>query len=182
MGELGILGLPFPVKYGGQGMDYVSLGLACEELEAVDTHLRVVMSVHVGLCAMTPSPMGDGAAEAGIPGPSRQGRKDRVRRLHRIRHGLGCGSHADDRPPRWSPLRLERREDVDFAGIQSRLRPGDGQNRPKRRSAARTDSRPSLSIWPLPASRGATCMGSLACGQAAPDGSASRTSVCLWRI
>ena len=53
MGELGILGLPFPVRYGGQGMDYLSLGLACEELEAVDTHLRVVMSVHVGLCAMT---------------------------------------------------------------------------------------------------------------------------------
>jgi alkylation response protein AidB-like acyl-CoA dehydrogenase len=53
MGDLGILGLPFPVKYGGQGMDYVSLGLACEELEAVDTHLRVVMSVHVGLCGMT---------------------------------------------------------------------------------------------------------------------------------
>ena len=53
MGELGILGLPFPVCYGGQGMDYLSLGLACEELEAVDTHLRVIMSVHVGLCAMT---------------------------------------------------------------------------------------------------------------------------------
>lgn len=53
MAELGILGLPFPVKYGGAGMDYISWGLACEELEAVDTHLRVVMSVHVGLCAMT---------------------------------------------------------------------------------------------------------------------------------
>ncbi len=53
MGELGILGLPFPVRYGGQGMDYLSLGLACEELEAVDTHLRVIMSVHIGLCAMT---------------------------------------------------------------------------------------------------------------------------------
>jgi len=53
MGELGILGLPFPIRYGGQGMDYLSLGLACEELEAVDTHLRVIMSVHVGLCAMT---------------------------------------------------------------------------------------------------------------------------------
>lgn len=53
MGELGILGLPFPVRYGGQGMDYLSLGLACEELEAVDTSLRVAMSVHVGLCAMT---------------------------------------------------------------------------------------------------------------------------------
>ena len=53
MGKLGILGLPFPVRYGGQGMDYLALGLACEELEAVDTHLRVLMSVHVGLCAMT---------------------------------------------------------------------------------------------------------------------------------
>lgn len=53
MGEVGLLGLPFPVRYGGQGMDYLALGLACEELEAVDTHLRVVMSVHVGLCAMT---------------------------------------------------------------------------------------------------------------------------------
>lgn len=53
MGELGILGLPFPVRYGGQGMDFLSWGLACEELEAVDTHLRVVMSVHTGLCSMT---------------------------------------------------------------------------------------------------------------------------------
>ena len=53
MGELGILGLPFPVRYGGQGMDFISWGLACEELEAMDTHLRVVMSVHTGLCGMT---------------------------------------------------------------------------------------------------------------------------------
>jgi alkylation response protein AidB-like acyl-CoA dehydrogenase len=49
LAELGILGICFPLKYGGQGMDYISLGLACEELEAVDTSLRVVMSVHVGL-------------------------------------------------------------------------------------------------------------------------------------
>src|SRR5512136_2880905 len=53
MGELGILGICLPVKYGGQGMDYISLGLACEELEAVDTTMRVAMSVHVGLCAGT---------------------------------------------------------------------------------------------------------------------------------
>jgi glutaryl-CoA dehydrogenase (non-decarboxylating) len=49
MAELGILGICLPVRYGGQGMDYISLGLACEELEAVDSTLRVVMSVHVGL-------------------------------------------------------------------------------------------------------------------------------------
>lgn len=49
MGELGILGICLPVRYGGQGMDYISLGLVCEELEAADSSLRVVMSVHMGL-------------------------------------------------------------------------------------------------------------------------------------
>jgi len=49
MAELGILGICLPVQYGGQGMDYIALGLACEELEAVDSSLRVVMSVHIGL-------------------------------------------------------------------------------------------------------------------------------------
>lgn len=49
MGELGLLGLPIPEEYGGSGFDYVSLALACEELEYGDTFSRVVMSVHVGL-------------------------------------------------------------------------------------------------------------------------------------
>src|SRR5918999_2270281 len=49
MGELGILGLPIPEEYGGAGLDYVSLALACDELEYGDTFLRVIMSVHVGL-------------------------------------------------------------------------------------------------------------------------------------
>ncbi|HIP72513.1 MAG TPA: butyryl-CoA dehydrogenase, partial [Anaerolineae bacterium] len=52
MAELGILGINIPVRYGGQGYDYVTLGLVCEELERVDTTLRVVMSVHMGLNSM----------------------------------------------------------------------------------------------------------------------------------
>lgn len=52
MAELGILGINIPVRYGGQGFDYVALGLACEELERVDSTLRVVMSVHMGLNSM----------------------------------------------------------------------------------------------------------------------------------
>jgi alkylation response protein AidB-like acyl-CoA dehydrogenase len=47
--ELGILGVCLPARYGGQGFDYLSLGLVCEELEAVDTSLRVILSVHMGL-------------------------------------------------------------------------------------------------------------------------------------
>ena len=53
MAALGLLGICIPTAYGGAGMDYVSLGLACEELEYVDTSLRVVMSVHVALNSLS---------------------------------------------------------------------------------------------------------------------------------
>ena len=53
MASLGLLGISVPVEYGGAGMDYISLGLACEELEYVDTSLRVIMSVHAGLNSLT---------------------------------------------------------------------------------------------------------------------------------
>jgi len=49
LASLGLLGVSVPQEYGGAGMDYISLGLASEELEYVDTSLRVVMSVHAGL-------------------------------------------------------------------------------------------------------------------------------------
>ena len=48
---LGLLGISVPAEYGGAGMDYICLGLASEELEYVDTSLRVIMSVHAGLTA-----------------------------------------------------------------------------------------------------------------------------------
>src|SRR5262252_1453612 len=50
---LGVLGVCVPQEYGGAGMDYISLGLASEELEYADTSLRVMMSVHVGLNCLT---------------------------------------------------------------------------------------------------------------------------------
>ncbi len=49
MAKLGLLGCSVPAEYGGAGMDYVSLGLVSEELEYVDTSLRVIISVHAGL-------------------------------------------------------------------------------------------------------------------------------------
>jgi alkylation response protein AidB-like acyl-CoA dehydrogenase len=52
MGELGLLGVCFPEKYNGGGMDYISLAVACEELERIDTSLRVVLSVHIGLSGL----------------------------------------------------------------------------------------------------------------------------------
>jgi glutaryl-CoA dehydrogenase (non-decarboxylating) len=53
MASLGLLGISVPVEYGGAGMDYIALGVASEELEYVDTSLRVIMSVHAGLNCLT---------------------------------------------------------------------------------------------------------------------------------
>jgi glutaryl-CoA dehydrogenase (non-decarboxylating) len=53
MAELGLLGICVPTEYGGAGMDYISLGIACEELEYADTSLRVILSVHVALNSLT---------------------------------------------------------------------------------------------------------------------------------
>ncbi len=53
MAKLGLLGISIPQEYGGAGMDYICLGLASEELEYVDTSLRVIMSVHAGLNCLT---------------------------------------------------------------------------------------------------------------------------------
>ncbi len=53
MKRLGLLGISVPQEYGGAGMDYICLGLASEELEYVDTSLRVIMSVHAGLNSLS---------------------------------------------------------------------------------------------------------------------------------
>lgn len=53
MAALGLLGISIPTEFGGSGMDYVALGVASEELEYVDTSLRVILSVHVGLNSLT---------------------------------------------------------------------------------------------------------------------------------
>jgi glutaryl-CoA dehydrogenase (non-decarboxylating) len=53
MADMGLLGCSVPAEYGGAGMDYISLGIVSEELEYVDTSLRVIMSVHAGLNCLT---------------------------------------------------------------------------------------------------------------------------------
>ena len=53
MGELVLLGVCIPEKLGGSGLDYLSLAITSEELERVDTSLRVIMSVHAVLSSLS---------------------------------------------------------------------------------------------------------------------------------
>lgn len=50
MGELGILGLPFPEEYGGSGGDYLALVLALEEIARVSGTMAIILDAHTSLC------------------------------------------------------------------------------------------------------------------------------------
>lgn len=75
MADLGLLGVSVPAEYGGTGTDYISLGLASEELEYVDTSLRVILSVHVGLNSLTLLVWGSEFQKEHYLRPQAQGRK-----------------------------------------------------------------------------------------------------------
>ena len=49
MAELGLMGLPFPEKYGGAGADTVSYALAVMEISRADASVGITLAAHVSL-------------------------------------------------------------------------------------------------------------------------------------
>ncbi|GEN54793.1 acyl-CoA dehydrogenase [Halobacillus faecis] len=49
MGELGLMGVPIPEKYGGAEMDYISYIIAIHEISKVSATLGVILSVHTSV-------------------------------------------------------------------------------------------------------------------------------------
>jgi alkylation response protein AidB-like acyl-CoA dehydrogenase len=50
LGQMGLLGVLFPVEYGGAGLGYVDYVLAIEELSAVDGSVGIIVAAHNSLC------------------------------------------------------------------------------------------------------------------------------------
>jgi len=50
MAKLGIMGIPFPVEYGGAGGDNILYSMAVEELSRVCATTGVIVSAHTSLC------------------------------------------------------------------------------------------------------------------------------------
>jgi short-chain 2-methylacyl-CoA dehydrogenase len=51
MGEMGLFGLPFPERYGGQGSDFLTFCVAVEELARIDSSMAITLEAAVGLGA-----------------------------------------------------------------------------------------------------------------------------------
>ncbi|MGN0663168.1 MAG: acyl-CoA dehydrogenase family protein [Faecalibacterium sp.] len=49
LGEMGLMGIPYPKEYGGAGLDIMSYAIAVEELARVDGGAGVILSAHVSL-------------------------------------------------------------------------------------------------------------------------------------
>src|SRR6187399_1868997 len=52
MGELGLMGIPFPEPYGGGGADTLSYALAVEEMTRIDSSVAITMAAHTSLGTM----------------------------------------------------------------------------------------------------------------------------------
>jgi alkylation response protein AidB-like acyl-CoA dehydrogenase len=53
MGELGLLGGPVPVEYGGAGLDYISHALVTEEIGKACSSVRTTISVQISLVELS---------------------------------------------------------------------------------------------------------------------------------
>ncbi len=73
MAELGLLGLPFPEKYGGSGADTVSYALAIMELARVDASTAITLAAHVSAGRLADLPLWNGRAEAALSDPAGPG-------------------------------------------------------------------------------------------------------------
>ncbi len=50
LGEMGLLGIIFPEKYGGAGLGYLEYVIAVEELSRVDGSVGIIVAAHNSLC------------------------------------------------------------------------------------------------------------------------------------
>ena len=75
MAELGLLGVCLPVRYGGAGFDYLSLGIVSEALEWADSSVRETIAVHVGLNSLPIFQWGTEAQKQKYLVPQAQGKK-----------------------------------------------------------------------------------------------------------
>src|SRR5690348_17778817 len=77
LGELGLLGVIFPEKYGGAGLGYLEYSIVIEELSRVDGSVGLIVAAHNSLCSNHIYKFGSEAQKQKYLVPLAQGKKDR---------------------------------------------------------------------------------------------------------
>ncbi len=70
LGEMGLLGVIFPEKYGGAGLGYLEYSIVIEELSRVDGSVGLIVAAHNSLCIESHLQIRNGSAEAKICCPA----------------------------------------------------------------------------------------------------------------
>jgi alkylation response protein AidB-like acyl-CoA dehydrogenase len=75
LGELGLLGVIFPEKYGGAGLGYLEYSIVIEELSRVDGSVGLIVAAHNSLCSNHIYKFGSEAQKQKYLVPLAQGKK-----------------------------------------------------------------------------------------------------------
>ena len=140
--EAGFHAIGIDEKYGGQGGDIISQMILCRELARSLAGLTWVCGHLFVLRGQVGRALRLGAAEAGDPPPTRQGRDQVCDRVHGA-----CGRHRparrddDDRGPPRRRMGHQRPEDLVHGGPRCRLPAATGPHRASHHEEERGDNR-----------------------------------------
>ena len=112
MGELGLMGIPFPEEYGGGGADTLTYALAVEELTRIDSSVAITMAAHTSLGTMPIYLFGSEEQKRDWLPAADLGLEARRLRPDRARGRIGCRQRADPGVARRRRLDDRRRQAV----------------------------------------------------------------------
>ena len=112
MGELGLLGVPWPEELGGAGMDQLSYYITIHELAKVDASHALTISAHTNLGTSPIVDFGTAGAEAPVRAAPRLGPRARRLRTDRAGRRQRRRWHRDDRGGQGRPLPAQRLQDL----------------------------------------------------------------------
>ena len=95
MGELDLMGIPFPEEYGGGGGDSLSYALAVEELTRIDSSVAITLCAHTSLGTQPVYLFGSDEQKQRLMPDLCAGPQARRLRADRARGGLGRRQHED---------------------------------------------------------------------------------------
>ena len=128
-GDLGLLGISKPEKFGGMGLDYSYSIVAAEEFGTIRCGgIPMSIGVQTDMCTPALARFGSDELREGVPAPSHQRRTGRLHRRLGNRCRLRRGRAQDTCAQGWRRLCDQRQQDVDHQFAQRRLHLPAGQH------------------------------------------------------